>query len=102
MADTAQMDVDLVLPGHGEPFEDHAGLVAKRRRMHRRRAEKILRATEEPVTAVDIARTLWRRVPVAQQYLALSEVLGHLDLLLGEGRVEPLDENGTIRWRRRR
>jgi glyoxylase-like metal-dependent hydrolase (beta-lactamase superfamily II) len=100
MAETAEMDVDLVLPGHGDPFEDHAGLVSKRRRMHRRRAEKILRAAAEPVTAVDIARTLWRRVPVAQQYLALSEVLGHLDLLLGEGRVEPVDENGTIHWRR--
>jgi glyoxylase-like metal-dependent hydrolase (beta-lactamase superfamily II) len=101
MAQTADMDVDVVLPGHGEPFADHAGLVAKRRRMHRRRAEKILRATAEPVTAVDVARTLWRRVPVAQQYLALSEVLGHLDLLLGEGRVEPIEADGTIRWQRR-
>src|SRR5205814_70844 len=101
MQETAGMDVDLVLPGHGEPFVDHAGLVAKRRRMHRRRAEKILRTAEQPVTAGDVARPLWRPVPVAQQYLALSEGLGHLDLLLGEGRVEPFEEDGTIRWRRR-
>jgi hypothetical protein len=38
-------------------------------------------------------------VPVAQQYLALSEVLGHLDLLLGEDRVKPENQNGVIRWR---
>jgi glyoxylase-like metal-dependent hydrolase (beta-lactamase superfamily II) len=100
MRETASMDVGLVLPGHGEPFADHAGLVAKRRRMHRRRAEKILRETDEPVTAVDVARTLWRRVPVAQQYLALSEVLGHLDLLVGDGRVAPSEENGLVRWQR--
>jgi glyoxylase-like metal-dependent hydrolase (beta-lactamase superfamily II) len=100
MAETAAMDVELVLPGHGDPFSDHAGLVAKRRRMHRRRAEKILRETDEPVTAVDIARTLWRRVPVAQQYLALSEVLGHLDLLVGEGRVAAHEEDGLVRWQR--
>jgi hypothetical protein len=68
--------------------------------MHRRRAEKILRETARPVTAVDVARTLWRRVPVAQQYLALSEVLGHLDLLLGEGRVEPVHDDGIVRWKR--
>ena len=99
MRRTATMDVDLVLPGHGDPFTGHVELVDKRHRMHRRRAEKILRETDRPVTAVDVARTLWRRVPVAQQYLALSEVLGHLDLLLGEGRVEPENENGVVRWR---
>jgi glyoxylase-like metal-dependent hydrolase (beta-lactamase superfamily II) len=100
MGETAAMDVDLVLPGHGEPFADHRGLVGKRERMHRRRAEKILRETDEPVTATDIARTLWRRVPVAQQYLALSEVLGHIDLLAGEGRVVPSEEDGVVRWQR--
>jgi glyoxylase-like metal-dependent hydrolase (beta-lactamase superfamily II) len=99
MRESAAMDVGVVLPGHGEPFADHTGLVAKRERMHRRRAEKILREAAEPVTATDIARTLWRRVPVAQQYLALSEVLGHLDLLLGEGRVVPIEEDGLVRWR---
>jgi len=98
MRASAAMDVSLVLPGHGEPFADHAGLVTRRERMHRRRAEKILREAAEPVTATDIARTLWRRVPVAQQYLALSEVLGHLDLLLGEGRVRPVEEDGLVRW----
>ncbi|MCW3063558.1 MAG: beta-lactamase domain protein [Solirubrobacterales bacterium] len=100
MRETAAMDVDLVLPGHGEPFTDHRGLVTKRARMHRRRAEKILRETDEAVTAVDIARTLWRRVPVAQQYLALSEVLGHLDLLAGEGRVAASEDGGVVRWQR--
>jgi hypothetical protein len=69
--------------------------------MHRRRAEKILRETDEPVTATDVARTLWRRVPVAQQYLALSEVLGHIDLLEGEGRmVATEDGDGVVRWQR--
>ena len=38
---TREMDLALVLPGHGRPITDHASLIDERFRMHRRRAEKI-------------------------------------------------------------
>jgi glyoxylase-like metal-dependent hydrolase (beta-lactamase superfamily II) len=87
MRRSAALEVSGVLPGHGDPFEDHRGLVERRERMHRRRARKILRALEEPATAADGAGRLWRHVPVAEAYLALSEALAHLDLLESEGLV---------------
>ena len=85
---TRAMDVDLVLPGHGESITDHRALIDERFALHRRRAEKIHRLiAERPRTAYEIAQALWGNVAVTQAYLTLSEVLGHVDLLLADGRV---------------
>ena len=35
---------------------------------------------------------------VTQAFLTLSEVLGHVDLLLEDGRVREVDEDGVIRF----
>jgi glyoxylase-like metal-dependent hydrolase (beta-lactamase superfamily II) len=93
---TREMDVDLVLPGHGEPIADHRALIDERFALHRRRAEKIhgLMA-EQPRTAYEIAQELWGNIAVTQAYLTLSEVLGHVDLLLNAGRVREVDRAGT-------
>jgi glyoxylase-like metal-dependent hydrolase (beta-lactamase superfamily II) len=100
MRATAAMDVALVLPGHGEPFADHRALVATREDMHGRRARRILRAVDGTRTAADMIGVLWRALPVTQHYLALSEVLGHLDLLAADGLVRPVEDDGIVRWSR--
>ena len=85
-AKTREMDLDLVMPGHGRPITDHVSLIDERFRLHARRAEKIHRLIdEEPRTAHEIAQELWGNVAVTQAYLTLSEVLGHVDLLLRDG-----------------
>jgi len=91
---------ELILPGHGEPFEGAAALVAKRLDQHERRAQKILEALERPRTAADVGRDLWRHVPVTQAYLVLSEVLGHLDLLEERGAVRAEEDGGVVRYAR--
>jgi glyoxylase-like metal-dependent hydrolase (beta-lactamase superfamily II) len=97
---TAAMDVALVLPGHGGPFADHRALVASREDMHARRARRILRAVDGTRTAADMIAELWRALPVTQHYLALSEVLGHLDLLAADGLVRPVERDGVVTWSR--
>ena len=93
---TREMDVQLVLPGHGEPIEDHRTLIDERFALHRRRAEKIHRLiAERPRTAYEIAQALWGNIAVTQAYLTLSEVLGHVDLLANAGRVREVDGGGT-------
>lgn len=92
---TRKMDLSLVLPGHGEPIADHATLIDERFRMHRRRAEKIHGLiAAQPRTAHEIAAELWGNVAVTQAFLTLSEVLGHIDLLLDERRVVERDDHG--------
>jgi glyoxylase-like metal-dependent hydrolase (beta-lactamase superfamily II) len=101
MRATAALDVATVLPGHGAPFGDHRGLIAKREDMHARRARRILRSIDGRRTATDIIGLLWRNLPVTQTYLALSEVLGHIDLLERDGLVRAVErDDGVVIWKR--
>ena len=99
LAKTHEMDVALTLPGHGDPVEDHRGLIDQRLALHERRAEKIHSLiAERPRTAYDLAQALWGNIAVTQAYLTLSEVLGHTDLLMNEGRVREVEDGGVARF----
>ena len=99
LARTREMDVEFVLPGHGDPFTNHRELIDSRFELHRRRAEKLYGLiSERPRTAYELAQALWGNIAVTQAYLTLSEVLGHTDLLLNEGRVREVEESGVVRF----
>jgi glyoxylase-like metal-dependent hydrolase (beta-lactamase superfamily II) len=92
---TREMDVELVLPGHGDPVTDHRRLIDDRFALHRRRADKIARLlAERPRSAYEVAQALWGNIAVTQAYLTLSEVLGHVDLLLNDARVREIQRDG--------
>jgi glyoxylase-like metal-dependent hydrolase (beta-lactamase superfamily II) len=101
LARTRAMDIALVLPGHGDPIDDHRSLIDDRLRLHRRRADKIHRLiAERPRSAYEIAQALWGNIAVTQAFLTLSEVLGHTDLLMRDGRVvEEEDGAGHVQFR---
>ena len=96
---TQALDVDLVLPGHGDPVTGHADLIESRFRMHARRAEKIWKLiAERPRTAYEVAQAMWGNIAVTQAYLTLSEVVGHVDLLMNDGRVVEHEDDGVVRY----
>jgi glyoxylase-like metal-dependent hydrolase (beta-lactamase superfamily II) len=96
LAETREMDLELVLPGHGDPIEDHRALIDSRLELHARRADKIHRLlVEQPRSAYEIAQALWGNIAVTQAYLTLSEVLGHVDLLTGDGRVQEVERESV-------
>jgi len=93
---TRELPARLVLPGHGDPILEHAELIDERLRMHRRRAARIHQILESrPLTAHEIALRMWGNVAVTQAYLTLSEVLGHLDLLVEEGQATEQERDGV-------
>lgn len=99
MRHTHALDLDLVLPGHGVPITDHASLIDERLRMHDRRAQKIARLiAERPRSAHEIAQELWGNIAVTQAYLTLSEVLGHVDLLLQANTIVEVEQDGVVRF----
>jgi glyoxylase-like metal-dependent hydrolase (beta-lactamase superfamily II) len=99
LRETREMPIETVLPGHGDEFGDHAALIDDRFAMHERRASKMLELiTEEPRSAHDIAQAIWGNVAVTQAYLTLSEVLGHVDLLLERGAVAEEEVGGVVRF----
>jgi glyoxylase-like metal-dependent hydrolase (beta-lactamase superfamily II) len=97
---TREMEIATVLPGHGDPIDDHVSLIDDRLKLHRRRADKIHRLiAERPRSAYEVAQAMWGNIAVTQAYLTLSEVVGHVDLLLNAGRVTEEDEDGVVRYR---
>jgi glyoxylase-like metal-dependent hydrolase (beta-lactamase superfamily II) len=100
LRETREMELSRVLPGHGEAFSDHVALIDERFEFHRRRAEKIyVLIAERARTGYELAQALFGDIAVTQAYLTLSEVLGHVDLLLNEGRVrEAEDDDGVVRF----
>ena len=99
MRATRELPAELVLPGHGDAITDHVALIDERLRMHERRARKVLRLLEgEPRTAFEIAGSMWGNVAVTQAFLTISEVLGHIGLLLRDGLVSPESDGETVRF----
>jgi glyoxylase-like metal-dependent hydrolase (beta-lactamase superfamily II) len=96
---TRELPVDVVLSGHGEPITEHAPLIDARLEMHRRRARKLARLiASEPRTAFELAQEMWGNVAVTQAFLTLSEVVGHMDLLIESGEAEELDDGEIVRY----
>ena len=96
---TQAMDLDVVLPGHGDPVANHRELIDERFALHSRRARKIHRLiAERPRTAYEVAQSMWGNIAVTQAYLTLSEVVGHVDLLLNDGLVVEHEDDGVVRY----
>ena len=96
---TREMPAEIVLPGHGEPITDHVALIDSRFAGYERRKEKLHRLiAERPRNAYELAQALWGNVAVTQAFLTLSEVIGHADLLVDEGRVREVEDDAVIRY----
>ena len=97
---TRELPAELVLSGHGDPIIDHAALIDERLAQHERRAARILELIEStgPATAFELAQAIWGNVAVTQAFLTLSEVVGHVDLLIDAGQAREIDEGGVVRF----
>jgi glyoxylase-like metal-dependent hydrolase (beta-lactamase superfamily II) len=96
---TRELPAEIVLSGHGEPITDHAELIDQRFAMHQRRAEKLYGLiAEQPRTGHELAQALWGDVAVTQAFLTLSEVIGHVDLLVNAGAVREVPVGDVVRY----
>jgi glyoxylase-like metal-dependent hydrolase (beta-lactamase superfamily II) len=99
LARTRELPARILLPGHGDPITDHVALIDERFALHRRRADKLQRLiAERPRTAYELAQEMWGNVAVTQAFLTLSEVVGHVDLLIDAGLVREAEEGDLVRF----
>ena len=99
LAKTRAMPARIVLSGHGEPITNHVDLIDSRIQLTARRKAKIMNLiSEQPRSGHEIAQALWGDVAVTQAFLTLSEVIGHVDLLLSEGLVDEVEADGVVRY----
>jgi glyoxylase-like metal-dependent hydrolase (beta-lactamase superfamily II) len=95
---TRELPAEIVLAGHGEPITDHVALIDQRFAMHQRRAEKLYGLiAEQARTGHELAQALWGDVAVTQAFLTLSEVIGHVDLLVNAGHVREVEVEARAR-----
>ena len=96
---TRELPAEIVLAGHGEPITDHAALIDERFALHQRRAQKIYGLIlEESRSGYEVAQALWGNVAVTQAFLTLSEVIGHVDLLVNSGHVREVERDSVVRF----
>lgn len=88
-----RLDPVLVLPGHGPRFRDVPMLTRSMRHHHEDRCQEIfdLLDGQGELTPYELAGTLFPHIQDFSVMLAVSEVVGHLDLLENGGRVDRTD-----------
>jgi glyoxylase-like metal-dependent hydrolase (beta-lactamase superfamily II) len=95
----AGLEVALALPGHGPPITDHRALIQRRLSFHEERADGILETLDDrALTAHQIASEFFPDLDPINAFLAISEVIGHLQWLEAEGEVAQTKRAGVARW----
>ncbi|HET9073609.1 MAG TPA: MBL fold metallo-hydrolase [Solirubrobacteraceae bacterium] len=98
---TRELEFAVGLTGHGEPVREYRALIDGRLAAQTRRAENFLTLLADgPRSAHELATARWGAVAITQAFLTLSEVLGHLGLLLADGRVVEDDAADVVRFTR--
>lgn len=94
------LDVRLVLPGHGEPLTNLTEVVDSYERHHAERRGLITKrlAARAPATAFEIVESLFPGASALDQWLAFAEVFGHLQYMETLGQVERLAAHGGTAW----
>lgn len=92
-----RLEVARVLPGHGPVIADHRRVVEGYLATHERRLTMVEKHLGNGITPWELAAQLYPRVRDFDVFLALTEVLAHLDQLVVLGRA--VLENGRFRGR---
>ena len=95
-----ELDVRVVLPAHGEPIYDHRERIECVLQHHRERKEKVAEVlTRGEQTPFEMSQALFGELPLYHLFMGLSEAVGHLELLVNEGRVHEVRRDGVIHFR---
>lgn len=93
----AEMEIELILPGHGEPVTGHRELIAQRLQRNWERTNtlrSLLRDGEK--TAYQLSALLFPALYEKEMPLTLSETLGHIDLLAVLHQIEQKRRDGVL------
>ena len=98
-----RLEVDLVLPAHGEPFRGHRDRIEVIKRHHEERKRLVVElARDGAKSGWELAGSLFQGIRdrnVFQQRLALQETLAHCQSLAVEGRLAKLVSREQVLWR---
>jgi glyoxylase-like metal-dependent hydrolase (beta-lactamase superfamily II) len=95
-----ELPVELVAPGHAEPFSGHVELIDRLLGFYEVRQAKLLEhlRASGPLTPAELSRLLFPRAREHQQFLTLSETMGNLEVLEVAGAALRTESNGALRF----
>ncbi len=94
------LDVRFIFPGHGEYIEDLPGITSVYKGHHRQRMDLIWSALKKKSRPLYyIIDDVFPHVPDGEVFLAISEILVHLEILIDEGRIELADPGPPALYR---
>ncbi|MDQ3956458.1 MAG: MBL fold metallo-hydrolase, partial [Actinomycetota bacterium] len=94
------MDLRLVYPGHGDPVTDPSALIRRTIEHHaKRKAEVAALLGAEGKTPYELASEMYPDAEGYESFLAVSEVVAHLDLVVADGGAEITEEDGVTYYR---
>jgi glyoxylase-like metal-dependent hydrolase (beta-lactamase superfamily II) len=96
----AGLDIKYVFTGHGEYIGDLPSLISTYKRHHRERMDLIWNALHKEARPLyEIIGDVFSQVPDGDMFLAISEILVHLEILIEEERAELLDPGPPALYR---
>jgi glyoxylase-like metal-dependent hydrolase (beta-lactamase superfamily II) len=97
----AAMDLHVAWPGHGDLVTDPRSLIARTIEHHLERKQKVAEhLTAEPKSPYEISREIYPDVRGYDSFLAVSEVVAHLDLVVEDGDARIEVDEGVTRYLR--
>lgn len=96
-----EIDIEWVLPGHGQPFS-HANRLLKERleKQVERREQVLAMIGETSKTTFMLGQEMFSRVYRNQLDLVLSEIQGYLDWLIVRGEITSFQDKGMAHYQR--
>ena len=94
------LPVEMIAPGHAEPFAGHVELIDRLLGFYRKRQDKIVQLLAEggALTPGALTPLVFPRARSHQLFLTLSEVLGNLEVLEEAGRIARSERAGKLHF----
>jgi len=93
----ADMEIDLILAGHGTPVRNHRELITQRLQKNWERTDGLRRFLRDgEKTAYELTALLFPTIYERELPLALSETIGHLDLLMILHQLDVREKEGVL------
>ena len=95
-----ELDIDLVLPSHGDPFRGHREWITETRGHHDERLRTVRAAVSGgKCTAFELVPRIWKqKLSLIDQRLAMAEALSHLHYLRARGDLVSERRDGRVFW----
>lgn len=94
-----KMQIDRMRPGHGEVIREPGQRIDEILEHHRERKQKVQDMIEEERSAFEVMRDMFDDLPREKYLFGMSEAIGHLELLVREGKAEKLETEEKIKYR---